>query len=332
MVNLNSRIKVKDTVIGNRIVVPPMASQTASASGKASPQTINHYKRLASSGAGIVMVEYSFVHENGRSETNQLGVNRDDQIEGLELIAKAIKSSGAMPALQLMHAGAKSATHLTGGVLISPSNISVPVKGETLETPQSASLSQIRDLCENFVLSAGRASKAGFQIVEIHAAHGYGLNQWLSPLTNNRSDKYGGSVLSRARLLFEIVQEIKENFPKLILSVRLPGQDHMEGGLTQKDSLLICRELEKISGGIDIINISSGIGGWRRPRNIKGEGYLVADARFIQQSIKTPVIGVGGIKTREYVNSQLEQNSFSFAAIGRGILENPKLGHRLGIK
>jgi NADPH2 dehydrogenase len=332
MIKINSSLNIKNTVIKNRIVVPPMASQTALGDGKASVSTIAHYRRLASSGAGLVMVEYSFVHKNGKSEDNQLGADSDDQISGLSRIASIIRESGGVPALQLVHAGAKSSTDLTGGPLISPSNISVPVKGERLETPRAANSKQIKEFRDSFVSSVGRARKSGFNIIEIHAAHGYGLNQWLSPLTNKRCDLYGGSVLKRARLLFEIITEIKERFPDIILSVRLPGQDHMAGGLTQEDSLLICRELEIIAGGIDIINISSGIGGWRRPRNVEGEGYLVSDAGFIQRSIKIPVIGVGGIKTKEYINSQLALNSFSLAAIGRGILENPKLGHELGIK
>jgi NADPH2 dehydrogenase len=329
MVSINTELIFDDLTLRNRIVVPPMASQTALESGLASIGTISHYQRLASSGAGMVMVEYSYIDKSGKSEENQLGIDCDSQVPGLAKIAEVIHATKSLAAIQIVHAGGKSEAKLTGSRLITPSNTSVPVRGESLEVGEAADHIKINKLKLGFVKAAGRAVAAGFDIVEIHAAHGYGLNQWLSPLTNLREDEYGGSWKNRGRLLFEIVKEIKSSSPNLALSVRLPGQDHMEGGITQSDSLKTCQELEKL--GVSIINISSGIGGWRRPRHITGEGYLVPDARFIQQGINLPVIGVGGIKTKEYINTQLLEKSFSLAAIGRGILENPELGRELGI-
>lgn len=313
----------------NRVVVPPMASQTADHLGRVTSETLGHYKRLSQSRAGLVMVEYSFVSIAGRSEPNQLGIDQDDKIKDLRKLSHTIKATGAKSAIQLVHAGGKSARELTDGTLLSPSGIIVPtIKGD-LEKPDEASLHQISLLKRSFVKAAIRADHAGFDIIELHAAHGYGLNQWISPITNKRSDHYGGNLLNRSRILLEIVKEILVMLPGKTLSVRIPGQDHFAGGLSPKDSIEIARLLEK--AGVSIINVSSGIGGWRRPRTRRGEGYLVEDAELIQKSVDLPVIGVGGITTSDYIERSLTLRRFSLAAVGRAILNDPKWGEDIGL-
>lgn len=317
MLNLNSKLNIGTISLKNRVIVPPMASQTASQSGHVTTQTLDHYIKLASSRASMIMVEYTYIHQSGKSETNQLGISSGNHVSGLAKLASAIKSTGATSAIQITHAGGKSSKHLTGGRLISPSGISVPVKGNTLEVPELAKLADIRLLKESFLKAAQRAFKAGFDIVEIHSAHGYGLNQWLSPITNQRVDEYGGTTENRFRLLLEIINLIKKEVPLLTLSVRIPGMDHLEGGLTIKESIKLAKQLER--AGVQIINVSSGIGGWRRPKSRIGEGYLVEDASVIQKEVGLPVIGVGGIQTAEYINMSLNKNQFSLAAVGRAI-------------
>ena len=276
------------------------------------------------------MVEYTFVNKEGKSELNQLGIQSDKHIHGLKKIVKIIEKNGAIAAIQLSHGGAKSNRQLTGGKLVGPSAIAVPIKSNDLEKPESANLDDIIEIKSSFLAAARRAKIAGFKFIELHSAHGYGLNQWLSPLTNQRSDCYGGSLKNRSRLLNEIVKEIKDLFPDLLISVRIPGQDHLEGGLRLHDAIQIAKELEK--SGVNIINVSSGMGGWRRPRKRNGEGYLVDDAKLIQKHLNIPVIGVGGIKTAEYINTSLSQNRFSLAAVGRSILEDIDWGKSVGLK
>lgn len=313
----------------NRVVVPPMASATADSDGFVTSMTCDHYKRLSLSGAGLIMVEYTFVHRSGKSEANQLGVDSDAQITGLSRIAKVIHEHGAKAAIQLVHAGGKSSRELTGGSLLSPSGISVPVKGVTLETPDEASLENIQLLQSAFVQAARRAENSGFDIVELHAAHGYGLNQWLSPITNRRTDAYGGSLENRLRLLLEIIAKIRKDCPDLELSVRMPGQDHHAAGITPLDAIEIAKQLE--ASGIHVINVSSGIGGWRRPESRMGEGYLVDDAALIQAAVRIPVIGVGGIQTSGYISRSLREKKFSLAAVGRAILNDEAWGKRVGL-
>jgi NADPH2 dehydrogenase len=172
-----------------------------------------------------------------------------------------------------------------------------------------------------FTAATDRAVKAGFDLIELHAAHGYGLNQWLSPITNQRNDKYGIDLNGRMRLLIEIVNAIRAQHPNLLISVRIPGQDFIESGLTVSDAITVAQTLEK--AGVDIIHVSSGISGWRRSSSRRGEGYLVEEAAQIQARVSVPVIGVGGIQTAEYIDEGLIQGKFSLAAVGRAILENP---------
>jgi NADPH2 dehydrogenase len=309
-------------VAPNRVVVPPMASETADARGASTPATIEHYANLASSGAGIVFAEYTFVHPSGRGEENQLGADSDDKLPGLRAIARAITRTGALAGLQLVHVGGKTTKALAGGEPMSPSGVRVPVKGWEPDLPRAMSRSDIELWVSWFTAAAVRAADAGFDLIELHAAHGYGLNQWLSPLTNKREDEYGGGMAGRARILFEIIDSIRAAAPELLIAVRLPGQDHMEGGLTTSDMGILVMRLE--ARGVDLIDVSSGIGGWRRPEGRSGEGYLVNDAAGLKAFTALPVIGVGGIETGDFIDRILAEGRVDFAAVGRAILKDPR--------
>jgi NADPH2 dehydrogenase len=330
MKDINTPLKIDaKLLLKNRVVVPPMASQTADTNGFVTKKTIEHYRRLSSSRASLVMVEYTYVNLSGRSETNQLGISRDEHVSGLSSLVNAIHSQGSISAIQLTHAGAKGQRTLSEGKLLSPSGIKAPVKGTELEKPNAATINQIIDIRESFIDAAVRATNAGFKIVELHSAHGYGLNQWLSPITNKRNDQYGGSLENQTRLLTEIIEGIKYKVPSINLSVRIPGMDHFEEGLTITDSIYLSKKLERL--GVKIINVSSGLGGWRRPYTRNGEGYLVDDASKISKKVNIPVIGVGGIKTAKYINESLQDNRFSLAAVGRAILDDPIWGIKAGL-
>src|SRR5690606_24978443 len=136
--------------------------------------------------------------------------------------------------------------------------------------------------------------------------------------TNKRQDEFGGSLSKRLRLLTLIIESIKNECPDLLISVRIPGQDHIEGGLTIEDGVQTAQHLEAV--GVDFINVSSGIGGWRRPQHRSGEGYLVPDAIAIQNKVSVPVIGVGGIESGVFIDKLVEYGSVKLAAVGRAIL------------
>ncbi|MEK6774737.1 MAG: NADH:flavin oxidoreductase [Bdellovibrionota bacterium] len=310
----------------NRVVVPPMASQTADKDGFVTDRTIEHYGRLSKSGAAIVFVEYSFIHQTGKGEENQLGVQDDGKIAGLKKISSKIQSSGALAGLQIVHVGGKTTFEITGVSLLGASRIQVPVKGWTPEIPKEMTPLQIQELTQWYIDAAHRASKSGFDIIELHAAHGYGLNQWLSPITNQRGDSHGGQIENRANLLIEIVQKLNQEVPNLLLAVRLPAQDHFDGGLTIEEMTWVVSQLENL--GVALIDVSSGIGGWRRPEGNSGEGYLVSDASQLKQSLSIPVIGVGGIESGVFIDEILKAGSVDFAAVGRAILKDPAHWHQ----
>lgn len=305
----------------NRIIVPPMASQTADELGFVTEKTIEHYENLAQSGAGLIFVEYSFVHISGKGESHQLGADADNKLKGLSQIATTIQKTGSLAGFQIVHAGGKTSSEITGGELLGASSISVPVKGWVPEVPATLLESQIENYVQWFVDSAHLASLAGFDFVEIHAAHGYGLNQWLSPLTNIRSDQYGGNIERRAKILFLILEKIKKEIPNLLLAVRVPAQDYIEGGLTLSEMSWVTQKLETME--VDLIDVSSGIGGWKRPEGRNGQGYLIEDAHALKKHLSIPVVGVGGIESGNFIDEVLGTEKIDFAAVGRAILKNP---------
>jgi NADPH2 dehydrogenase len=303
-------------VATNRIFVPAMASKTADETGSATEVTVAHYDRLARSGAGIVFVEYSFVHQSGKAEPRQLGMANEDHQRAAVPIAQTIHKQGSLAGLQIAHAGGKTTTAITGMPLQSPSGVVVPARGRDLEIPVALSEAQIQDWKKWFVDAALRVAGAGFDMVELHGAHGYGLNQWMSPLTNTRSGAYGRH--ERSRLVCEIVSAIRASVPQLLVSVRLAGRDFLEGGLEESDMVIMAQQF--VEAGVDVLNVSSGLGGWNTPEAAIEEGFLVPQAAVIQQAVSVPVVGVGGIKTLEFVNQGIKRRSFEFAAVGRAIL------------
>jgi NADPH2 dehydrogenase len=308
-----------------------MASETADSKGFVTDKTLTHYSRLSRSGAGLMMVEYTYVHSSGRSEAHQLGITTDDHVPGLTIIAELFRKAGAVAGIQLTHCGGKSDYKLTSGELIGASAVSVPVKDNVLEIPRSMTLEEIVQLKKWFLQAAYRAVAAGFGLIELHSAHGYGLNQWLSSVTNQRSDEYGGSLRNRARLLLEIIVQIRSAFPNILLAVRLPGQDLMENGLSVQNMIEVSLWLQE--AGLDILDVSSGLGGWRRPKERRGEGYLIPEASRIQSEVSIPVIGVGGIETPEYMDKVIAERKVSLTAVGRAILIDPvKFNERIFLK
>lgn len=305
----------------NRLVVPPMASQTADLDGLAMLETLTHSANLAKSGASLVMVEYSFVSLAGRSEANQLGAHDDRCIAGLAEIANIIHQAGAKAALQLTHCGGKDSSG-TSVDLMGPAGITVPAYDRELPLPRAMTMDDIADWQQDFVHAALRAEQAGFDFVELHCAHGYGLNQFLSPITNQRTDKHGGTLINQARLITDIITDIIQQAPKLKLMVRIPGQDLYPGGLSQTDMVDAAQLM--VTAGVDILNISSGIGGWTRPKNRRGQGYLINESQYMKQAnLGVPIIGVGGIEEGDYIDTAIENDWLDLAAVGRSILKDP---------
>lgn len=306
----------------SRLVLPPMASGTGDEAGRVTAETRAHYARIVTGHQGLSFVEYTYVHDAGRSEPRQLGLSRAEHQEGLAELATLVRSRGAVPAIQLTHAGAKTERELIGRKPLGASAVPVPAYGGDVPAPEPMDDEAIAELLAAFVTAAQRAERAGFQVIEIHAAHGYFFNQWLSPLTNRRGDRHGGSQAARSALLLELIARLRQVLrTDTLLSLRFPAQDRLEGGLTLAETSWLAQRVE--TAGVDVLNVSSGLGGWRRGREQRGEGYLVGDAAELRPFLRIPVIGVGGIHSLDYCREVLERQSVDLLAVGRAILENP---------
>lgn len=305
----------------SRLVMPPMASGTGDAAGRVTEATLANYDRLVTERHGLAFVEYTYVHPWGRSEPQQLGLDGDEHMAGLARIAAMMRARGVVPGIQLTHAGAKTDETLIGRRPLGASAVTVPAYGGDMPAPEPMTATEIAELTVAFVTAALRAEAAGFEVIELHAAHGYFFNQWLSPLTNRRIDRHGGSQEARSGLLLDLIRELRGRLrPETLLSMRFPAQDRLEGGLTFAETIPLAREAGR--AGVAVLNVSSGLGGWRRGRAQRGEGYLVADAARLRAATGLPVIGVGGIETLDYCRTALSGGQADLLAVGRAVLQN----------
>ena len=315
MVSLLNELVVKDHVIRNRIVLPPMATELASEEGKVTDALVKHYK-LRSRGTGIVIVEHTFISREGRLSKNQLGIYSDELVSGLKMLAKAIRNEGATAIIQINHAGAKASSEIIGRKPVGPSSVRVP---GSEEVPEELSGEEIEWIFEKFAKAANRAMEAGFDGIEIHGAHGFLLSEFLSPLTNMRTDEYGGSLENRMRLHLKVVDRVRRDIDGLLF-FRLGAADYMEGGLTLEEGVRVAIALEK--HGVDVIDVSGGLCG-SRPSWAKGEEYFLNLSEAVRRKVNIPVIGVGGIRSPFFANKSIKEGKADLIAIGRAFLADP---------
>ncbi|HOP48030.1 MAG TPA: FAD-dependent oxidoreductase [Desulfobacteraceae bacterium] len=319
--------------VRNRIVVPPMVRGFAYPDGIVTRRLIDHYTTMAKGGAGLIIVEATFVHQSGKLFTQDLGIHDDKCIPGLSDLASAIKEWGSKAAIQLVHSGRQTTTAVTGMPTLAPSTIPCPVSGGF---PKELSIEQIIELVESFAQGARRAKEAGFDAIEVHAAHGYLINQFLAPNTNRRTDKYGGDINQRMTFLIEVIQEIRKivgvDFPML---TRINSTDYVDGGLELEEAKQVAKKLEAV--GVDALDVSAGIYATgltfpRRPSTgasmYEPRGHIINDAEEIKKVVNLPVITVGSI-TAEIGDKVLQQGKADFIAIGRGHLADPEIGNKL---
>ncbi len=250
-----SPIKIGRLEIKNRIVMAPMTTGYGSDDGSVNQTLIDFYKRRAEGGVGLIVCESCYVEKGGKGFIGQLSIEDDRFIPGLRRLTEMVKSAGAKIVLQLIHCGRQASSGLCGGQPVAPSPIPCPV---IQEMPRELSTEEVAGIVERFVDAAHRAKEAGFDGVEVHAAHGYLLNQFLSPYSNRRKDVYGGNLSNRSRMLVEIISKIKkrlgEDYPVLC---RISADEFVRGGLTLSDTTIVAGWLQNI--GLDAISVSGGV-------------------------------------------------------------------------
>jgi 2,4-dienoyl-CoA reductase-like NADH-dependent reductase (Old Yellow Enzyme family)/thioredoxin reductase len=316
----------------NRIVMPAMVTNFATPDGIVTRELIDHYMACAKGGAGLIIVEATFIHASGRVWYQGLGIDDDRCIPGLAGLADAVRQYGCKIAIQLVHGGRQSTTAVSRLDVVAPSSLPCPVTGGI---PKEMTTKEVSDMVEAFAQAARRAKQAGFDAVELHAAHGYLISQFFSPNTNHRIDKYGGDIVNRAQIAVEIICRTKQlvgsEFPIII---RINGEDGINGGLTIEDSKAIARILE--AAKIDAVHVTSGTHEANaNPRAVgtastmlTPHGHLLKYAAQIKSAVKVPVIAVGGI-TPELGEQALGDGKADFISIGRGLLADPELPNKL---
>jgi 2,4-dienoyl-CoA reductase-like NADH-dependent reductase (Old Yellow Enzyme family) len=321
MTGLFTPLKIKGVALNNRIVLPPMGTSMATERGEVTDDLVEHYDRFAAAGVGLVIVEHTYVRREGRVNAQQLGIYDDALIPGLRRLADAVHARGSVIGLQITHGGGKATADLIGRPPISASDVLVP---GTTEPSQAATRAEILEIVGAFVAAAQRAIRAGMDFVEIHGAHGYLLNQFLSPLTNQRADAYGGDLNGRLHLPLQVVRAVRQAVgDDYLLLYRLGANDFMPGGLTQEDGKQAAAAL--VEAGVDLLDISGGLYGASLPGwDEVSQGYFVPMAAEVRAAAGVPVIVAGGITEPEYADQVIRDGTVDLVAVGRAMLENPE--------
>ncbi len=326
---LFQRGRIGSMQLKNRIVMPAMAVGLAQPDGEANEHIIRYYEERARGGVGMIITEITRVNtESGIGTPNQLGANHSSMVPHLERLAERVHKYGTKILLQLQHPGRENKSSIIDGrQIVAPSAVMCKV---TQEMPRAMTTEECSALVKQFVMGAVLAQKAGFDGVELHAAHGYLLNEFLSPYTNKRTDRYGGSFDNRMRIMEEIITAIHYMCgPKFVISVRISADEYVEGGLRLEDTIKIARTLE--SFGIDCLNVSCGI--YESATTIiepasYPQGWKKHLAATIRENVHIPVIAVNNIKEPDVAEQLLEEGVCDFIGIGRASLADPEWSNK----
>jgi len=326
---LFSGLKIRGISFRNRIVMSPMCMYSAP-EGFVTDWHMVHYASRAVGGAGLIILEATAVEERGRISSLDLGIYRDEHVEGLRKIVETCRKFGARVGIQLAHAGRKAEDYppwerekvsVRGSRdAIAPSSLPF---GKNWRTPKEMTLEDIREVQGSYRSALRRAVDAGFDVVEIHAAHGYLIHEFLSPLTNKREDEYGGSFENRIRFLLEVVRIAREELPDSTpLFVRISAVDYLEGGWTLEESLELSRLLK--DEGVDLIDCSSGRIA-QEEKFLEYPGHQVPFAERIKGGAGVRTMAVGMIKTYEQAEDIVSNGRADLVAVGREFLRDPYL-------
>jgi 2,4-dienoyl-CoA reductase-like NADH-dependent reductase (Old Yellow Enzyme family) len=334
---LLSPLTFRGLTLKNRIVLSPMCQYSAKG-GLANDYHFAHLARFGLGGFGAVIVEATAVTPEGRISYGDLGLWSDDHIPPLARIVSVLRSQGAAAGIQIGHAGRKasSAVWWRNGFdetedekprvgfedwpTVGPSAIAHAPNAAEYKVPHALSVAEMDDIRAAFVAATLRANRAGFDLVEVHSAHGYLLHQFLSPLANQRDDAFGGSLENRMRFPLSVARAMREAWPaEKPLFVRISATDGVDGGWTVADSIIYARALKDL--GADLIDCSSGgFGGGHFP---VGPGYQVPLARMLREGAGLPTMAVGLITTSAEAEAIVQNGDADLVALGRAALDNP---------
>ncbi len=337
-IKLFTPIELRSVRLNNRIAVSPMAMYMAQ-EGMVNDFHMVHYGKFAMGGAGIIFVEETAISREARITNGCLGLWNDAQEQAFVKLTQLIKQLGSVSCLQIAHCGRKGSAQRAweGNSFLTKENFEAgdeawvpkaasPVPfAEGWTTPIEMNKKDMDEVLEGFVHSALRAIRAGFDAIELHMAHGYLLQGFLSPLANTRTDQYGGERENRMRFPLEVVEAVRTALPDGVpLFVRISATDWIDGGWSMEDSIHLAQRLKQL--GVDVIDCSSGgnmAGGATNANISRGPGYQVPFSRDIRHEVEIKTQAVGLIRTAQQAEDILQAGDADLIAIGRQMLVNP---------
>jgi 2,4-dienoyl-CoA reductase-like NADH-dependent reductase (Old Yellow Enzyme family)/thioredoxin reductase len=327
MKHLFSPYKIKHHTLKNRLVMPGLASFLIEKDGAITDKTVDHYKLRASGGLAMLIVEACAVSPEGVVSPHQARIFDDRFIDGLSRIAEALKSEGVVAGIQIHHGGRQTSPKVIKRNPVAPSPLPCPtIKSEVEPLTRDG----IRELITRFGDAAERAVQAGFELIEIHGAHGYLINQFLSRFSNIRQDEYGGSLVNRARFAKEIVAEVRKRAGKdMPLSFKISAQEFIPQGLDVEESIDILKIL--VDAGIDIVQVSAGNDAtpeWICQPMYMQKACLSESAAKIKQSLDITVMTVGRINDPTIAEKIIAEGQADLVCVGRGILADPEMPNK----
>jgi 2,4-dienoyl-CoA reductase-like NADH-dependent reductase (Old Yellow Enzyme family) len=319
--------KINGMDLANRFVRSATWEGMATTEGACTPALVDLMSGLAKGGVGLIITSYAYVRKEGQAANWQLGIYEDTLIEGFRHMTKAVHELGGRIAFQIVHGGLYADPKLTKQVLLAPSWLEGVRKSAHREMTEA----DIREVVESFGRAAYRAREAGFDGVQIHAAHGYLLSQFLSPAFNKREDDYGGPLENRARALLEVLRRLKtevgNDFPIL---VKMNSEDFMDGGLSLEDAVKVGSMLQE--GGIDAIELSGGtplsgkLGTIRKGiKSEEDEAYFKDSAKAFKKALQIPLFLVGGIRSFQLAKKLLMEGVADYISMSRPFIREPDL-------
>ncbi|MEM2907528.1 MAG: NADH:flavin oxidoreductase [Candidatus Odinarchaeota archaeon] len=320
--------------LNNRFVMAPVWMGMADEKGGVTDHLVEHYREIAASGIGLIITEYAFIKSGHQILPRMLGIGEDSQIEGLKRIVKAVHKEGAKIFIQLADCGFNSdPKYNPEGLIYGPSIIDLKgyseaesmgvLTNENKHVIRALSLEQIREKVKFFGEAAARALKAGFDGVELHAAHSYLISQFLSDLYNKRCDEYGGSLENKMRFLVEVYSEVRKILGSKPISVRLNGEDGVAGGITIDETVQVAKRLEKL--GCELLSVSGGTPEKTGVLKEEEEAYFSCFSKKIKKNVKTPILLTGGIRTPKIIDKLLKEKACDLIGLARPLIAEPGL-------
>ncbi|MBW1607275.1 MAG: NADH:flavin oxidoreductase [Deltaproteobacteria bacterium] len=331
MANLFDPTTINGMALQNRLVRSATWEGMCEQDGRPTEKLANWYRDLVQGGIGLIVSGYTFVRPEGKGLPGKMGIHTDDFSGDYENLTRAVHDAGGKIVVQLVHAGGQTDAKNAGRQPLAPSAVQVD---QFPEIPAELTKDEIIDIAAAFGEGARRARAWGFDAVQLHGAHGFLINQFLSPLTNRRTDEYGGSIENRSRFLLEVYQEVREtvgaDYPVMI---KLNAADNLDGGLELDDALYAAKKLAE--AGIDAIEVSAGTpaSGAENPAREKinkpeKEAYNLELAQRIKDMVNCPVMVVGGFRSYEVAEKALRENGMDYIAMARPLIREPDLANR----